>query len=47
MGDVGLIPGGGAEIPHALRSNIQNIKQEQYCNEFNKDFKDDPPEKKI
>ena len=36
-GDVGSIPGEGAEIPHA--SWPKNIKQKQYCNKFNKHFK--------
>ena len=32
----GLIPGQGAKIPHASRSNNQNIiKQKQYFNKFN------------
>ena len=35
----GLIPGWGAETPHASRPKKQNIKQEQYCNKFNKNFK--------
>ena len=30
---------GGAKIPHASRPKNQNIKQKQYCNKFNKDFK--------
>ena len=38
-GCVGLIPGRGAKIPHASRPKNQNIKQKQYCNKFNKDFK--------
>ena len=38
-GGVGLIPGQGAKIPHALGPKNQNIKQKQYCNKFNKDFK--------
>ena len=33
------IPGQGAEIPHASWSKNQNIKQKQYCNKFNKNFK--------
>ena len=45
-GGVGLIPGRGAEIPHALRPKNQNIKQKQYCNRFNKDFKNGPHQKK-
>ena len=38
-GGAGLIPGLGAGIPHALWPGSQNIKQKQYCNNFNKDFK--------
>ena len=45
-GGVGSIPGGGAKIPHASRSKNQNIKQKQYCNKFNKDFKNGPHQKK-
>lgn len=33
----GLVPGQGAEIPHALWP--KHGKQKQYCKEFNKDFK--------
>ena len=36
-GGVGLIPGQGTKIPQA--SWPKNIKQKQYCNKFNKDFK--------
>ena len=35
----GLIPGQGAETPHALHLKNQNIKQKQNCNKFNKDLK--------
>ena len=38
-GCVGLIPTWGAKIPHASGPKNQNIKQKQYCNIFNKDFK--------
>ena len=38
-GGVGSIPGQEAKIPHALQPKSQNIKQKQYCNKFNKDFK--------
>ena len=38
-GGAGSIPGRGAKIPHASRPKKQNIKQKQYCNKFNKDFK--------
>ena len=38
------IPGQGAEIPHAPKQNKTkwNVKQKQYCNKFNKDFKNGP-----
>ena len=45
-GGAGSIPGRGAKIPHASRPKNQNIKQKQYCNKFNKDFKSGPHEKK-
>ena len=45
-GDVGSVSGRGAKIPHASRPKHQNIKQKQYCNKFNKDFKNDPHQKK-
>ena len=35
----GSIPGKGAKILHASWPTNQNIKQKQYCNKFNKDFK--------
>ena len=38
-GGVGSIPGQGAKIPHALQPKNQNMKQKQYCNKFNKNFK--------
>ena len=41
----GLIPVQGAKIPHASGSKNQNIKQKQYCNKFNKDFKNGPHQK--
>ena len=44
-GAVGLIPGWGAKIPHDLRP--KNIKQKQYCNKFNKDFKNGPLQKNL
>ena len=44
-GGAGLIPSQGA-IPHACRPKSQNIKQKQYYNKFNKDFKNGPYEKK-
>ena len=36
----GSIPGQGIKVPHTLWPKKQNIKQ--YCNKFNKDFKDGP-----
>ena len=42
VGHVGLYPGQGAEIPRDLQSRNQNIKHKQYCNKFNKDFKNGP-----
>ena len=43
VGAVGLIPGRGTKIPHALGSNLPlNVKQKQYGNKFNKDFLNDP-----
>ena len=44
-GDAGLIPGWGAKIPHASWPKNQNIEQKQYCNKFNKDFKNGPHQK--
>ena len=41
------IPGWGAEIPHASWLMAKNPKQKQYCNKFNKDFKNGPHQKKI
>ena len=46
QGGTGLIPGRGAKIPHASLPKNQNIKQKQYCNKFNKDFKNGPHQKK-
>ena len=38
-GSAGSILGQGAEVPHVLQPKSQNLKQMQYCNTFNKDFK--------
>ena len=46
-GGVGSIPGRGAKIPHASQPKKQNIKQKQYCNKFNKDFKNGPLQKNL
>ena len=44
-GSAGSIPGWEAKIPHALQPKNQNIKQKQYCNKLNKDFKNGPHQK--
>ena len=46
-GGADSIPGRGAKIPHASRTKNQNIKQKQYCNKFNKDFKNGPHQKNL
>ena len=46
-GCAGSIPGRRAKISHALEPKNQNIKQKQYCNKFNKDFKNNGPHQKI
>ena len=43
----GSIFGQGAKIPHASGWKNQNIKQKQYCNKFNKDFKNGPRQKNL
>ena len=45
-GTVGSIPGQGAKISHALWPKNQSIKQRQYCDKFNKDFKNGAHQKK-
>ena len=45
-GAAGLIPGQGTKIPHASQPKNQYTKQKQYCNIFNKDFKNSPHQKK-
>ena len=45
-GGAGSIPGWGAKIPHASQPKNQNIKQKQYYNKFNKNFKNGPHQKK-
>ena len=39
---VGLISGQAATFPHASWPKNQNIKQNQYCNKFNKENKNGP-----
>ena len=46
-GGAGSVPGRGAKIPHASGPKNQNIKQKQYCNKFNKDFKNGPHQKNL
>ena len=38
-GGMGLIPGQEAKIPHSLWPKYLCVKQNQYCNKFNKHFK--------
>ena len=45
-GGVGSNPGQGAEIPHASQTKKTKTNQKQYCNKFNKDFKNGPHQKK-
>ena len=46
VGGVGSIPDQGAKIPHALWPKKKKAKHKQYCNKFNKDFKNGPHQKK-
>ena len=41
-GDVGLIPGQGGKIPHALWPKNQMPKQKQHCSKFNTGFETGP-----
>ena len=43
----GSIPGWGAKISPASQAKNQKIKQKQYCNKFNKDFKNGPQQKHL
>ena len=45
-GDADLIPDLEAKIPYSSGPKNQSIKQKQYCNKSNKDFKNGPPKKK-
>ena len=49
--DAGLIPGWGVKIPHGSQQKKKQKtsilkKKKQYCNKFNKDFKNSPHQKK-
>ena len=46
-GVTGSIPGQGAKTPHASWPKNQNMKQKQYWNKFNKDFKNGSHTQKI
>ena len=46
-GGTDSIPGQEANSPHASWPKKQNIKQKQYHDKFNKDFKNDPHQKKF
>ena len=41
------IPGQGAMIPHTSWPENQKVKRKQYCNKFNKDFKNGSHQKNI
>jgi len=43
----GLIPGEAARISHTSWSKNQNVKQKEYCDKFNKDFKNGPHQKNL
>ena len=45
-GGVSSIPGQGAKVTHILWPKLQSIKQKQYSNKFNEDFKNGPRLKK-
>ena len=45
-GGASFIPGQRAKILHDWQPKNQNIKQKQYCNKFNKDFKNCPHQNK-
>ena len=44
-GAEGSTLGWEAKILHALRPKKQSLKQKQYCDKFNKDFKNGPHQK--
>ena len=41
------IPDWESKIPHTSWPKYQNIKQKQYCNQFNKDFKNGSHQKNL
>ena len=43
---MGSIPGQRAKTPQASWTKYPNVKQKQYCNKFNKDYKNGPHQKK-
>ena len=42
-GGAGLIPGRGAKITHVSKGQKKITEQKQYCNKFNKHYKNGPP----
>ena len=44
--DAGSVHGQRAKVTYSSGQKTQNIKQKQYCNKFNKDFKNGPHQKK-
>ena len=43
---MGSLPGQGAKMPHGQKQKQKNTKHEQYCNKFNKEFKNGPYQKR-
>ena len=46
-GGVGFILGPETKIPHDSQPKNKSLKQKQYCNKFNEDFKNSPHKKII
>ena len=46
-GGIDSIPGHGVKIPHGSGPKTQDIKQKQWGNKFNKDFKNGPHQKNL
>ena len=44
-GSASLIPGQRTKIPYASQPKKQSVKEKDYCNKFNKDFKNGPHQK--
>ena len=46
-GGAGSAPGQGAKIQHVSQPKSQNIRQKEYCNKVNKDFKNGTHQKNL